>query len=319
MERKRPRSHLLPGSSLLMRRGHCAPTVMETLLRAGRGKNPGLVKLVAGLPGGVGDTGYECGGIMSSLVFFGLETGPDEIRDGLPLVLVRSQAHIRRFIKRHATPFCREIRGEKGKQRIWPCVKAILDSPGIYGYAAADAVPNPAPDAERDAHRLLVSGLKDRGFHCSQAVFDRLPEFASSYSELRRGLAAFVGGTACRGWTCGALTAGIMLVGRRTAEIENNVLRVMRMIILMKTGGDAFADRINAFNITMNLGNRMARWFTAEFGSTQCRAITGADFSTPAGVRRFLDARAAACEGIAGKVAAKVEAILRSTARDRAA
>jgi hypothetical protein len=110
-----------------------------------------------------------------------------------------------------------------------------------------------------------------------------------------------------------------MLVGRRTAEIENNVLRVMRMIILMKTGGDAFADRINAFNITMNLGNRMAQWFTAEFGSTQCRAITGADFSTPAGVRRFLDERASTCEGIAGKFAAKVEAILRQTAADPAA
>jgi hypothetical protein len=82
------------------------------------------------------------------------------------------------------------------------------------------------------------------------------------------------------------------------------------MIVLMKTGGDAFADRFNAFNVLMNLGNRLALWFTGEYGGTLCRGITGTDFSSPAGVRRFLDQRAAACEGIAAKVAAKVEQML---------
>jgi len=77
-----------------------------------------------------------------------------------------------------------------------------------------------------------------------------------------------------------------MILGRELAEIENSYLRVMRMIVLMKTGGDAFADRINAFNIMMNLGNRIALWFTGEYGGTLCRAITGTDFSSPAGVRR---------------------------------
>ncbi len=82
------------------------------------------------------------------------------------------------------------------------------------------------------------------------------------------------------------------------------------MIILMKTGGDAFANKINTFNFTMNLGNRLALWFASEFGSTQCHEITGADFSTKAGVRSFMDGRAAACEEIPGRVAAKVEEIL---------
>jgi hypothetical protein len=74
---------------------------------------------------------------------------------------------------------------------------------------------------------------------------------------------------------------------------------------------DAFADHINTFNVTMNIGNRMAAWFAAEFGSTQCREITGADFSSAADVRRFLDAGGVAkCRKIAEKVAGKTSEIL---------
>ncbi len=320
MEQKRPSAHWVRGLSVLLKRGHCAPAVMETILKAERREDTGLVKLVAGLPGGIGNTGYECGGVTSPLVLLGLGTRPDAVRDGLPLVIDRSQVHMRRFAGRHTTLFCREIRGEK--MRLWPCIKAILDSPGIHAVAAADgegeAPAGARPDSSRDegwkerreAHVLLTAGLAGRSFHCSHAVLDRLPGLEAEYPELRAGTAAFLGGTACSALTCGALTAAIMILGRRLAEIENSYLRVLRMIVLMKTGGDAFDDRINAFNATMNLGNRLAEWFTDEFGSTQCREITGTDFSTPAGVRRFLDGGIAPCEKIAGKVAAKVESIL---------
>jgi len=308
MARTRFSAHRLRGLSLLLKRGHCAPTVMETILRVRRLENVGLVKLVAGMPGGIGNTGNECGGIVSPIVLLGLGSGPEEVRDGLPLAIVRSQALMRRFVERHSTLYCREIRG--AKERLVPCIKAILDSPGIYAEAEADAIPEHEDEERREAHRFLVAGLRGRGFHCSHAVLDRLPAIAASHPELRGGTAAFFGGTACAGLTCSALTAGIMILGRELAEIENSYLRVMRMIVLMKTGGDAFADRINAFNISVNLGNRMALWFTGEYGDTSCRGITGTDFSSPAGVRRFLDQRAAVCEGIAAKVAAKVEQIL---------
>jgi hypothetical protein len=82
------------------------------------------------------------------------------------------------------------------------------------------------------------------------------------------------------------------------------------MIILFKTGGDSFADRINAFNVPMNLGFKLAAWFKGEFGSTQCRDLTGTDFSSAEGVRRFLDQKASVCEKIPGKVAARVDKIL---------
>jgi len=39
----------------------------------------------------------------------------------------------------------------------------------------------------------------------------------------------------------------------------------------------------------MNAGYRMSRWFTKEFGSTQCRAITDCDFSTAEGVNKYIE------------------------------
>jgi hypothetical protein len=100
-------------------------------------------------------------------------------------------------------------------------------------------------------------------------------------------------------------------MGLQLAVIEDSYLRVLRMIALMLTKRDAFADHINTFNVTMNIGNRMARWFADEFGSTQCREITGADFSSAADVRRFLAGGGIAkCRAIAKKVAGKTGEIL---------
>jgi hypothetical protein len=44
----------------LLRMGHCAPTVVKTLLDAAGEDAPWLVKLAAALPG-MGNTGNECG------------------------------------------------------------------------------------------------------------------------------------------------------------------------------------------------------------------------------------------------------------------
>jgi hypothetical protein len=46
----------------------------------------------------------------------------------------------------------------------------------------------------------------------------------------------------------------------------------------MAVRGDAFADDVNKFNRTMNLGHQLATWFTGAIGSTRCRGIMGCDF-----------------------------------------
>ena len=45
-----------------------------------------LVKLMAGLPGGIGNTGGECGGVTAPLVVLGLRYGQEKLVQGLPVV-----------------------------------------------------------------------------------------------------------------------------------------------------------------------------------------------------------------------------------------
>jgi hypothetical protein len=73
--------------SNLLRMGHCAPTVMKSLLDASGSTARWPVMLTAGLPGGIGNTGGECGGITAPLVLLGLAHGRDETEDGLPVVV----------------------------------------------------------------------------------------------------------------------------------------------------------------------------------------------------------------------------------------
>jgi hypothetical protein len=118
-----------------------------------------------------------------------------------------------------------------------------------------------------------------------------------------------MGGTLFTGMTCSALTAGVMALGLALGRIENSRRRVLRMLATMAVGGDAAADELNAFNPLLNLGHGLARWFKKEFGSTQCRTLTGCDFASRADVRDYLAATGTAeCTRIAHRVAARVAA-----------
>jgi hypothetical protein len=47
------------------RRGHCAPSILEALIPEGDPRVTPQLKLVAGLPGGIGNYGAECGGLTA--------------------------------------------------------------------------------------------------------------------------------------------------------------------------------------------------------------------------------------------------------------
>ncbi len=70
--------------SNLIHMGHCAPTVMQTLLDISSTRKEWLVRLSAGMPGGIGNTGHECGAVTSPLVV------PSE--DELPIMVCRGLA-----------------------------------------------------------------------------------------------------------------------------------------------------------------------------------------------------------------------------------
>jgi hypothetical protein len=297
----------------LLRMGHCAPTVMQTLLDVddsglARTGKEWLVKLTAGMPGGIGDTGFECGGLTSPLVLLGLRHGLGAMHQGLPLIFYKGHDLRRRFLRCNSTVLCSQIRGHD--RLPLRCIGVIRHAPGLY----AETVSNNSTDAiareTREAYRRLYAHLIARGFHCSHAVFQRLRQTIPVGQELLDGTSGFMGGTLFSGMTCSAFTAGVMAVGLRIGEIEDSPLRVMRMIAIMMVGGNAFADDVNKFNRIMNIGKRMSQWFIQEFSSTQCRSITQCDFSCMAGVNKFIEGDGVAtCRTIAERVAEKVREI----------
>ena len=124
-----------------------------------------------------------------------------------------------------------------------------------------------------------------------------------------------MGGTLFTGMTCSALTAGVMALGLALGEIEDSRVRVARMIATMALGGNAIADDVNKFNRVVNLGHDLARRFEAQFGSTQCRALTGCDFGTAQGVHAYIEHDGTAeCARIAHLVAERVADLIAQAA-----
>lgn len=298
----------------LLRMGHCAPSVMQTLVDASDADAGWLVRLVAGLPGGIGNTGGECGGLTAPLVLMGLRYGREESADGFPVVVEKGHDLLRRFTESRGTTQCRTIRGNA---RVpLRCIGVVRQAPSMCARClAASSTSDAVPFESRQAYRELVAHWRQRGFHCAGAVFAEFDaaegEAEAAPDEVGRAVTAFMGGTVLSGMTCGALTAGVMGLGLALGEVEDSRLRVLRMIATMAVGGEAFEDDVNAFNRVMNLGQALARWFEAEFGSTQCRTVTGCDFATTEGVHTYIAHDGTSdCVRIARLVAARVGQML---------
>lgn len=294
----------------LLKMGHCAPAVMKTLLDLEDSREEWLVRLTAGLPGGIGNTGQECGGVTSPLIRFGLEHGLRTGPDGLPLVIHDWHDYERRFRQRHHGLLCKEILGDR---RVpLPCIKVVCLAPELYREAACEDGGEAIPGETRDAFVLLHSHLRANDFHCAHAVLKHMAGTIHMSQELLDGTSGFIGGTAFSGLTCSAFSAGLMAAGLKRGEIEDSYPRVMRMLAIMSAGGNALADRLNRFNRLVNIGQRMAEWFREEFGSTLCREIVQCDFSSIKDVRRYIEkGSVATCKVIAEKVAKQAEVIIR--------
>jgi len=288
--------------------GHCAPAVMHAGMDP-PGARPWLVKLAAGLPGGVGNTGFECGGLTAPLVLLGLQHGLRDVRDGLPVVIERGCSYWGHFQSCTGTVLCSEIRGSA---RVpLRCIGVVHRAPDLLATVRAAGNEAVIPTPTRAAYRRMYAHLQQARFHCAHAVLEHLSDVLPVTPELRDATAAFVGGTLFQGLTCSALTAGVMALGLSRGEIENSRLRVMRMIALMALGRDAFADEVNRFNPIMNMGHRLAQWFTGAFGSTQCRTITGCDFAREEGVTAYVaGGLVAKCRSIAQALADRVRALI---------
>ena len=291
----------------LLGMGHCAPTIMGSFLHvSGQRDTDWFVKLVSALPGGIGNTGSECGGITSPLILLGLRHGLGGVEGGLPLIFDRGHAHMEVFHCHRGTLLCREIR--MTPRSILPCIRTIVDSGRLCANTLCGESHKVISCEARAAYSRLYSEFASCGFHCAQAVLRKLAVPSSTQPRLLAAGSAFLGGTLFAGMTCSALTAGVMVLGLRIGEIEGNWWHVLRMVVLLLTGGPAFDDSVNKFNRSMNRGGELVAWFAEQFVSTQCRAITGADFSSANDVEAYLRGGGIAkCRHIAQKVAERVQ------------
>jgi hypothetical protein len=295
----------------LLRMGHCAPTVMKTLLDASGSAARWPVMLTAGLPGGIGNTGGECGGLTAPLVLLGLEHGRRETDDGLPVVVDAGHDLLARFADRQGTTQCREIRG--ASRVPVRCIGVVREAPVTCAACLNEPVAGAVTPEAREAYRRLYEHWKQRGFHCADAVLDECGTSPAPDEERRDAVTAFMGGTLLTGMTCSALTAGVMALGLSLGEIENSHARVARMIATMAVGGDAMVDGLNAFNRVMNLGHELSEWFDGEFGSTQCRVLTRCDFAATADVIDYIGRDGTdGCARLARRVADRVSVMVES-------
>lgn len=293
----------------LIRMGHCAPTVMQTLLDVSGIEKEWLVKLSAGMPGGIGNTGFECGAVTSPLALLGLRYGLGAGDDSLPVVFERGHALCQHFLECHKTLQCKQIRGKDRFPKH--CIRPVCLSPQLFMDAVANHNQNSIPAEIKESYRRIYSHWVDENFHCAHAVFDQLQYTPAEDPELFDAASAFMGGTLFMGMTCSAFAAGVMAVGLQSGEIENSPSRVIRLLMRMTFGGNAFDEKINKFNRTMNTGYRISKWFKQEFGSTQCQEITGCDFSAGKGVSKYIENNCVTrCREIAAKVAERVQETL---------
>jgi hypothetical protein len=297
------------GLSNLLKMGHCAPTVMQTLLDLGNSKEEWLVKMTSGLPGGIGNTGFECGGITAPLIQLGLEHGLNEKHNGLPVVIYAGYDYLHRFQMCNNSLLCKEILGDR---RVpLPCIKVARHAPELCIQTCYKDNTEAISGETSEALHLLYSHLSSNGFHCAHAVLNHMSNTIPVTQELLDGTSGFIGGTAFKGLTCSAFTAGLMTVGLKLGEIEDSNLRVFRMLATMIAGGNALADNMNKFNRLLNIGQRMSKWFKKEFGSTLCREITQCDFSSLRDVHHYIEnGSITTCKIIAEKVASQAEMII---------
>jgi C_GCAxxG_C_C family probable redox protein len=143
----------------------------------------------------------------------------------------------------------------------------------------------------------------EREYHCcSQATMLALQQALGLEDELAlKAASSMCGGVALSGKTCGALSAGVMVMGMKHGRGD------------LKEG---FASVMKA----MVPANKLVKWFEAEYGTTVCKDISGLELneemlnlmsSQPEAALSALDpAMVEKCSNICGRTAEKVLEIL---------
>ena len=182
------------GLANLLRMGHCAPSIMQAMLDVFEIDAQWLVKLMAGMPGGIGNTGGECGGVTAPLVVLGLRHGQEPMVRGLPVVVYKGHHHLRRFAECQGTTACRGILGNA--RLPLRCVGVIMQAPILCAESCSADCTSAISAPQQEAFRRLYDYWCENEFHCAHAVFHHLQDAIPVSEGLLNGSSGFMGGTA---------------------------------------------------------------------------------------------------------------------------
>jgi hypothetical protein len=138
---------------------------MPTLLDASDADAPWLVKLTAGLPGGIGHTGGECGGVTAPLIFLGLRHAHDSLHDGLPATIEQGHEYLDRFTAREGTALCRDLRGDS--RLPLRCIGVMQDAAVLSAETVSTEPKHVLSGERRAAYARLCAHWNERQFHCA--------------------------------------------------------------------------------------------------------------------------------------------------------
>lgn len=291
----------------LLRMGHCAPSVMQTLINLDGTGSCDLVLYAGAMAGGIAGSDMECGALTAPLIFMSSRiTDSAPVEEKLHLISI-SQAYYKKFTEYNNAFACRVIQGNG----ISSCIKAVC---GVHQLRAS-AISDPVEMAEenKEALSLLMRKFDNNSFHCSQYVLKNLSEKITLTKELLQASWIFGGGIAMMNRTCGALAGGVMALSADTAKMEQDYSRVARMnwLLMHNKTDEAMKEDMNNFNRSIRLSEELGSWFRNEFGSTSCNRIWGYDFAKTRDVENFINGSCIKhCKIIAEKVAAKVTSMI---------
>ncbi len=286
----------------VLRMGHCAPSIMQTLLDIHNIPNRNMVLYSGAMAGGIAGANTECGALTAPLMFHGFHNNDNVVTADKLNNLSQAQSYINAFNAYNGSTVCSRIRNKS----LHECRKAMYNFYELY--ARAISHPVHLSDEAIRSYSLLLDSFNANKFHCTHNVLNSINVKIPVTKEMLDSSWLFIGGMAMLNRTCGALTAGVIALSSVLAKIEDDYSRVAKMNRLLRQKDNiAMNDEINNFNRAINYSDELGEWFRNEFGSKSCYDIWGCDFSKINGAEKYIKGQChLQCSYIAEKVGQKV-------------
>ncbi|HUX96612.1 MAG TPA: C-GCAxxG-C-C family protein [Bacteroidales bacterium] len=286
----------------VLRMGHCAPSIMQTLLDINNIQNKNMVLNSGAMAGGIAGANTECGALTAPIMFLGFRNKESaEIPDKLELIS-KAQTYLNEFNAYNGSSVCSRIR----HQGMHACRKAMYNFHDIY--VRAISAPSRLSEESKKSYSLLLKTFDENKFHCAHNVLNNIKDKIPVTKEMLDSTWLFIGGIAMLNRTCGALTAGVIALSSVSAKIEGSYSRVAKMNrLLRQRNNNALNEEINNFNRAINYSEELGAWFRNEFGTTSCRDLWTYDFSKKKDTENYISGQCMRqCRYIAEKVGNQV-------------